>query len=148
MLCRKANWPATALLILTATMALGAGCRRGPAVVPVEGRVLHNGEPLKFGSVMFQPDSGQPARGQIRADGKFVLSTYVPGDGAKVGRHRVRITCYTSQRPGVLADKSRRELSLGKLLIPRRYTKYSTSGFEVEVLGEGNEPFQFHLTDE
>jgi hypothetical protein len=34
-------------------------------MVPVTGTVHYNGRPLEFGSVTFQPRSGQPARGVI-----------------------------------------------------------------------------------
>ena len=144
---RRTTWTTAALLLPAVVTTLGGGCNRGPEIVPVAGRVFYKGAPLKFGSVMFQPDSGQPARGQIQEDGTFALSTYAPNDGAKVGRHRVRITCYTSQHPDAQANRAGGALSLGKLLIPARYTKYATSGFEINVRGDGNDPVEFHLTD-
>ena len=77
------------------------GCGRGqlPTAV-VEGRVLYEGKPLAFGSVMFQPVAGGPiARGIIQADGSFRLTTYKPNDGAILGEHLVRISCFENQRP-------------------------------------------------
>ena len=35
-----------------------AGCGGGPKIVPAKGKVLLDGEPLKFGGVMLQPESG------------------------------------------------------------------------------------------
>jgi hypothetical protein len=121
-----------------------AGCDRGPTVVPVQGRVLYNGKPLEFGSVMFQPPRGQPAVGDIGPDGAFTLSTFAPGDGAVVGNHKVRVACYESQRPGTV--KGPGEQSLGKLLIPMKYTLFDQSGLTAEVREEGTEPFVFELT--
>lgn len=121
-----------------------AGCQRGPTVVPVEGRVTYEGKPLEFGTVTFQPPQGQPAKGKIQSDGTFTLSTFAPGDGAVVGTHKVRITCYESQRAPVAASGER---TLGKLLIPRRYTLFDQSGLTAEVKPQGNEPLWFELTD-
>ena len=97
---RRVGW----LIVLAAI----AGCERGPNTVPVSGKVSYNGTPLEFGSVMFQPPSGQPALGEIQSDGTFSLSTYRPGDGAVVGRHKVRIACYESQRRGAACPRARR----------------------------------------
>jgi len=111
--------------------------------VPVSGKVTYNGQPLKFGSVTFQPRSGQPARGEIQNDGTFTLSTNKEGDGAAVGMHQVRIACYESQRAAKPAGGG--EQSLGKLLIPVHYTLFDQSKLTAEVKPDGNEPFVFEL---
>ena len=117
----------------------------GPTLVPVQGTVLYKGQPLAFGSVIFQPPSGQPAIGEIRPDGTFTLSTFRPNDGAVVGIHKVRIACYESQRPG--AVKGPGEQSLGKLLIPMKYTLFDQSGLTADLRQEQNEPIVFELVD-
>lgn len=128
---------------LLVAITLLAGCRRGPEMVPVTGKVLYNGKPLEFGSVMFQPPSGQPAQGKIQSDGTFTLSTYKEGDGAVVGRHKVRITCYETEKPGI--PKPAGEQPLGKLLIPEKYTFLDQSGLSAEVTADRKEPFVFEL---
>ena len=80
-------------------LAVFAGCNGGPKMTPVTGKVMYNGNPLEFGVVMFQPSSGQPARGDIQPDGTFTLSTYRLNDGVVLGKHKVRIACYESMRP-------------------------------------------------
>jgi hypothetical protein len=120
------------------------GCNTGPEVVPVTGRVMYNNKPLEFGSVTFQPRSGQPARGEIQSDGTFGLSTFAPNDGAVVGTHKVRIACYESQRPS--AAKPIGEQSLGKLLIPQKYTLFDQSGLVAEVQANQANSFVFELT--
>jgi hypothetical protein len=130
---------------LCAALAVLAGCDRGPTLVPVTGKVLYKGKPLEFGSVMFQPSSGQPAVGEIHADGTFTLSTFGPNDGAVVGSHKVRIACYESQNPS--AVKGPGEQSLGKLLIPMKYTLFDQSGLTAEVREDRTEPFVFELSD-
>jgi hypothetical protein len=114
-------------------------------MVPVTGKVLYNGNPLEFGSVTFQPPRGQAARGKIQSDGAFSLSTYEPGDGAVVGLHKVRITCYESQRAPLTPGAG--EQSLGKLLIPTRYTLFDQSGLTADVQTGQSEPFLFELGD-
>ena len=121
------------LFLVAGVLPVLAGC--GPArprMAKVSGRVLLDGKPLEFGSVMFQPQAGQPARGDIRPDGTFTLSTYKPGDGAAVGRHMVRITCYEGQSDPV-GQASDLERPLGPSRIPARYNLFDTSGIEIEV---------------
>src|SRR3954465_12776818 len=120
-----------------------AGCNRGPKMVPVTGKVIYNGRPLEFGVVMFQPPSGQPAQGQIQPDGTFNLSTYRLNDGAVVAKHKVRIACYESMRPGFA--KGPGEQSLGKPLVPEQYTLFDQSGLTAHF-NKNNKEFTFELS--
>lgn len=133
-----------AWLVIAPTLLITSGCDQGPTMVPVSGKVIYNGKPLEFGTVTFQPPSGQPARGEILNDGTFTLSTYRPNDGAVIGLHKVRITCYESQKPN--APKSPGEQSLGNLLIPLNYTLFDQSGFTADVTKDRNDPFVFEMT--
>ena len=112
-------------------------------MVPVTGKVIYNGKPLEFGVVAFQPPGGQPARGDIQPDGTFTLSTYRLNDGVVLGKHKVRVACYESQRPGTV--KAPGEQSLGKLLIPKKYTLLEQSGLTAEVHEGENPPLTFEL---
>lgn len=124
---RGLSW---AILVLTlGTLATAGGCKRNPRVVPVAGKVLYNGQPLPFGSVMFQPDKGQPAMADIAADGTFTLSSYGPNDGAVPGKHSVSVSCYEGHRP----DKAGGGDSLGRLLIPLKYTRFGSSGLTADI---------------
>jgi hypothetical protein len=113
-------------------------------MVPVTGKVLYNGKPLEFGSIAFQPPSGQPAQSEIQSDGTFELSTYRLHDGAVVGLHKVRVACYESQKPN--AARPAGEQKLGKSMIPQKYTFFDQSGLTAEVKEGGNEPFVFELS--
>lgn len=140
-LCRK---PALLALLLVAVN----GCGGETEIVPFEGRVLYKGEPLQFGSVMFQPVSGgQAATGTIQPDGTFAMRTRGFGDGATVGLNRVRVTCFPAQKPGS-AENTSQELALGKSLIPTHYNSFGSSGLTVEVKPEGNDPYVIDLQDE
>lgn len=126
-----------------------SGCENRPATAPIQGIVYFNDEPLKFGSVMLQPmTGGPPARGEIQPDGTFVLSTYTDGDGALLGKHRVRVMCNSVQDPNNTAKFDVNAAAVGKLLIPRKYTQLSSSRLTAEVLPTENPPLEFRLTSE
>lgn len=139
----QGGWFCCVMLVGLALALTSGGCRRGPEIVSVSGKVTFNGQPLKFGSVTFQPQKGQPARGEIQSDGTFTLSTFKPGDGAVVGPHKVRVACYESQRAP--ANTGGGEQSLGKLLIPVKYTFFDQSGLTAEVKPSDNAPFLIEL---
>ncbi len=135
-----------ALVGLLALLVLGIGCQRGPQLAPVRGTVLYDGKPLQFGSVMFQPPSGQPARGVIQQDGSFQLSTFRLGDGAVVGMNQVRVACWEGQRPAASGNAATGEVALGGSLIPKKYTSFENSGITIEVKPEGNDAVVIELT--
>ena len=124
-------------LIAAATTTLG--CKKNPEVVPVAGKVLYNGKPLPFGIVMFQPEVGQAAQGEIQPDGSFQLSSYLPNDGAVPGRHKISIRCFSGQKT---ADGGGPP---GRLLIPQKYTRFGTSGLTAEIANGANEPLVLEL---
>ena len=69
------------------------------------------------------------------------------GDGASIGKNRVRISCRESQSPSYRPSHKGEELALGKSLIPQKYSSCETSRITVEVRPNNNEPFVFNLTD-
>lgn len=136
------------LAVLCCLLVLGAatGCgERGPQMAPVKGKVVHKGQPLKFGGVIFQPlNKGAIAHGEIQPDGTFTLYTHVEGDGAIVGQHLVSVTCYEGQNSdtGGNPDKER---TLGRLLIPEKFTNCESSGLKAEVKADTPNEFTFDL---
>lgn len=131
---------------LVLVMGVG-GCNSNPPTAPVEGKVLFDGEPLQFGRVMFQNTAGgPPAIGEISSDGTFKMSTFADGDGATLGDHRVRITCYTMQDPSKASESGPMGDSLGALLIPKKYTSLGASGLTATVVESDNPPLLFELS--
>lgn len=116
---------------LCACVAL-CGCEQRQHVVPVKGKVVYQDKPLTSGSVMFQPEGGIPASGQIQSDGSFVLSTYDIGDGATVGKNKVRIVSTEQQK----FDRTQ-EATVGKSLIPEKYNNFGTTPLTFEVTEPG-----------
>lgn len=124
---------------------LVTGCGGGPELVPVTGKVMYNGQPLPFGVVMFQPNAGQPAQGEIQPDGTFTLSSFKPDDGAVIGTHRVSVLCFQGHDPAVIAKRQPGDQSsLGSSLLPLDYARGATSGLTAEVTPD-MEPLQFEL---
>ena len=118
------------------------GCS-GPKIIPVSGKVTYQGKPLEFGSVMFQPPgNAAPARGQIDSDGSFQLTTESEGDGCNLGMCRVRVTSFEGQRRN---DGGSSQESLGALLIPKKYTRFGTSGISIEVAEGMHQPVLIEL---
>jgi hypothetical protein len=75
-----------------AVLLVIAGCGRGgPEIVPIEGTVTRNGNPVPNIRIYFQPTGGRPSWGDSDAQGRFVLDYDYDYDGAKVGTHKVWI---------------------------------------------------------
>ena len=125
---RPARAAAVALLLLGA-----AGC--GSRLQKVRGKVTYpDGRPVTEGMVVFETrDDKEPitARGEIQPDGSYQLSTFKPGDGARLGKHRV-----------LVAPKFDPNAVDGPAKPPPfdpRYADFKTSGLEYEVTAGPND---------
>jgi hypothetical protein len=115
--------PATSILPLGLLLAAAAGCGDGrPQRVPVSGTVLIDGQPLAYGSIMFIHPESRPSGSSIDSNGHFELSCYERGDGAVLGKHRVKVTACQS-----LDERSNRWHA------PKKYADANSSGLEVEI---------------
>jgi len=114
------------------------GCSKGtegiPAV-PASGTVTLNGKPLEQGTIQFVPSKSRPAYGEIK-DGKFTLTTYVDGDGAVPGKHKVGVTA-VEEVPNPKGGEP-----IAKSLVPSNCTNPETSGYEVEIPPQGKTDIQ------
>ena len=133
-----------AVWLTVATAALTGCGRRGNELAPIGGQVAYRGKPLAFGSVMFLPKSGPPAPGIIQPDGTFKMTTRGLGEGASVGKNRVRVVCFESQDPSSSMFGSE---ILGRPLIPKKYSSWEISGIEINVRSGVNEPVVLDLVD-
>jgi hypothetical protein len=128
-------------LALTAALVLlvaSAGC--GRRMYPVHGTVtLADGQPLTRGMVIFESqEDGVPvmARGEIKPDGSYQLSTEKPGDGVPPGKYRVHIN------PMDLSEVPDEKKNLP---FDIKYLRAQTSGLEYEVKA-GSNAFPIQLT--
>ncbi len=126
-----------------------AGCSGGASpktmanLVPVQGMVTLDGEPLDHGTVGFAPineKTGQPAIGHIK-NGKFTMLTTVSAAGVVMGKYRVRIESMGEPEPLVPGKFPKPPASR----IPAKYTDTATSGLVVEI-DQGMAPVSFELT--
>lgn len=88
-------------VILCFALCLLSGCgRSGPKLVPVDGTVFLDGQPLAYKSVLFFPEegtAGNGAGGYTDGDGKYSLTAVVFGAtrdyvGCPAGRYRVVVS--------------------------------------------------------
>jgi hypothetical protein len=93
----------------------------------VSGKVLIDGEPLKYGTVVFVPELGRQSTGPIDETGAFTLTCYDPGDGALIGKHGIE----------VLAGQALNSTSL-KWHAPKKYADRKTSELTQQVDGPTN----------
>ncbi len=115
------------VVLLTACLGL-AGCaptytKRDTALV--QGTVTYNGEPLKMGVVMFQPESGPFASGDIQPNGSYSLE-------AVVGPNRVQIICRDPEDETPIPQRTKPPAP-PKSYIPEKYGLHTSPlQFEVE----------------
>jgi hypothetical protein len=128
-------------LLLVGSLLLGCGGQSDVygvgQVVPVEGQVFVQGQPLRlpngsYGRVWFHPDEGrgntcpQPAQADIDSEGRFHLTTRGQV-GVPPGWYKVMIV---ATEPG----DSRKPSKLRKSFVNRRYAAVETSGLAIEVV--------------
>ena len=83
-----------------------AGCSRsGPALYPVRGKVLFEGQPARGATLVLHPlgNSGANAiepRAFVDRDGGFEVFTYAAGDGAPAGEYAVTVLGRLGAGPG------------------------------------------------
>lgn len=123
----------------------GGGCARktGMETAPVVGKVTYRGKPVPTGTVMFTPEEGPAATGNIAPDGTYRLTTYREGDGAVIGRHKVTITAL--QDMGNVLPEQRSPTP--PPLVPVKYLSAETSGLTAEVKPNVTNTIDFHLKD-
>ncbi len=134
------------LSLLAALLAATAGCgSEASSTAPVRGRVFYKGSPLPGGSIVFTPDAdkgcqGPLARGEIRPDGTYTLTTD-GRPGAVPGWHRITIISVESspRKPAGTAFADVRSL------LPRQYAAPDLSGLERQVLVGEDNVIDFHL---
>jgi hypothetical protein len=99
------------------------GCGDGlPRRVPVSGKVLIDGQPLKCGFVRFIPTGARPSGGKLDAEGRFTLACFEGDDGAVPGKHRIEVAANET----LSATKVRWHA-------PKKYNDFATSGLEQDI---------------
>lgn len=122
-------WFPAALLMLVA----GCGKTDQPEIGEVQGTVTLDGKPLDGAIVYFSPEGGgRVSQAMTNAEGKYELVYIGKTMGAKVGRHKVRITTAYE----VTDDKTGQSVNKPEV-VPARYRSESTE-LAVEVKAGDN----------
>lgn len=136
-------------------LVLAAGCsgkksnawtKARPQTFPVKGVVTFDGAAVEGATVVFLAEGKNlAATGVTGADGRYVLRTFEPQDGAVAGRHAVRITKTTEivERP----SDPEAPLPPPKITqhLPAKYADQTKSGLSAEVSEKGSNEFSFAL---
>jgi hypothetical protein len=119
------------------------GCSEGRMrTAEVNGTVTYKGKPVPQGTVTFIPDAGGPsATGEIK-DGAFSMTTYVRGDGAVLGKHKVVIAAMQDMKDRLPEDRN----PLPPPIVPTKYTSPATTTLTTLVEDKENTPV-FDLKD-
>ncbi len=126
-------------LVLAALGLTGCG---GSDLVPVQGRVLLDGQALATGKVIFHPDTEkgnktqQVPQGDIDAQGNYTLTSGTK-PGAPPGWYRVVVNAMKPFDP-------EKPYAPEEWLIPRKYGEPSKSGLSIQVVSNA-EPGAYEL---
>jgi len=139
------RWTGIVMVSYVLGMCFGCGSD-GLGTAPVSGTVTLDGNPIEGAGVMFSPIKPGPiAMGTTDVAGHFVLATG-KFTGAMLGEHRITISkslvLNSSQQEGPLAG---RQITTLKPLLPKRYLRPETSGFQKLVESKDNQ-FELQLT--
>ena len=139
------------LIVVGISIFFQSGCGGGgdqPELGQVTGTVTLDGKPLSGIAVVFQPDSGRPARGVTDAEGKYELTYIRQTKGTKVGPNRVEIApsedgeAEEAENEGEESQPVAQRPKLGKPTIPARYNVRSELKADVKA---GKNTFDFKL---
>jgi hypothetical protein len=128
-----------AIWLVAGLFAFGVmGCRSSNELetAPVSGKIMLDGKSVTTGTVTFVPARGRAAKGEIRPDGKFVLSTYRESDGAIVGHHKAAVLVLRTDIRKATGPEQDQPI----MAVPSRYAVAEESGLEYEVkAGQAND---------
>ena len=143
----------TAMMIVVSLLA-GCGGTGGPGraplekdVVPVNGTLTYQGQPLESFQIAFHPRDGKkPGTGVTDASGNFKLGTNNIADGCPAGSCRVSVAFVAPANDGMgeIVDDPRK-LPKPKVNVPAKYASPDTSEIMVDVPNSGLKDYKLDL---
>ena len=118
-----------------ATQLLTTGCGKANPdrirVVPVDGKVTFNGQPLPGAMIVLHAKNGgslaaPTPRAQVGKDGSFRFTTYDADDGAPPGEYVATIAWYKLVNQGG-------DVKAGPNVLPSKYSNPRTSKWEIRI---------------
>ncbi len=146
----------TKLIVLSLLMnSVGCDSDPGPVAtvepsVAASGVVTFKGKPLSGYQVVLMPEGNRrPATGTTDAEGKFVLGTNEPGDGAPPGKSKVAIVWAGPETTVDAVDQSAiddpSKMPKPDVVISEKYSNPETSELTAEVPEGGTSELKFEL---
>ena len=137
---QKVGWGLIGTLLIGCTS-------QAPDLHPVGGWVTFEGQPLAYGTILFQPERGPLATGAIGPDGVYMLQSGEFGEGAVAGKHAVS---FLPPPKEFIVSAEELEQYAGpppvkeQPFLPSRFLSPETSDLTVEVRADEN-TFDFDL---
>ena len=158
----RMNHPGNLALSILVTLGIVlTGCSNSsrPATYRVTGTVTMQGKPVAGAVITFVPTSneGEAASAITDSEGKYALTTWQAGDGARPGEYRVKVS--KQEETAVDPSKMVRNVPLeedqkyvenkkprppAKSLVPSKYQDESTSGLS-HTVPKGSSTFDIEL---
>jgi hypothetical protein len=130
---------------LAALLCLLGCTQSGPRIVPIDGTVTHNGEPVSSLMIYFQPASGRPSWAISDKNGHFSLDYDPEHRGAVTGNHTVWVLEDPNQNdPLLTAGKPKQKRSPEMQAILDKYGSAEKSPLKVEIT-KADRNFQLKL---
>jgi len=148
-------------LLLTSVFLAGCGPALPPGAKPtkpVKVTVTYQGKPVDNAVITFimQGDDPVRANGKTDAQGVARLTTYIEGDGAPIGAHKVMISkvetigeppSVDQNSPDYKSPTGSEPPPVTKYLVPAKYGEFSKTDLAAEVKSSGANEFTFDLKD-
>ena len=120
---------------LAAAWLCGCGGPDRPPMAPVTGTVTMHGAPVPGAVVQFHREgdaAARPGAGRTDDTGRYRITTFDPGDGGLLGRHRVTVSKALNPMAEVPDD-----------VFPAAVTDPETTTLSAEVTEDGENVFNF-----
>src|SRR5882757_10120812 len=139
---------ALSILVIVGIVLTGCSNSSRPRTYPVTGTVTSQGKPVAGAAITFVPTSneGEATSAITDSEGKYALTTWQAGDGARPGEYRVKVS--KQEETAVDPSKMVRNVPLeedqkyvenkkprppAKSLVPSKYQDESSSGLSHTV---------------
>lgn len=145
---------AKSMILPTLALVVCNGCGSSHGTIGISGTVTYQGKPV-VGEIQFSPEdaSGEAraATGKLDDSGRYTLTSFETGDGAKPGKYLVSVI---SKGPDKPVPENKKRLMMeedakgnGDPLIPKKYFDPLSSGLTADVKSSGGNIMNFELKD-
>jgi hypothetical protein len=128
--------------VIACLILIGAlGCRQSdrPRLGKVSGTVTYKGKPIIEGDIVFYPETGRSAAGQISAGEIVDVETFENNDGAPAGKMKVTVVGFNGPKADMYNPP--------KQITPKKYSTVSDTDLTVEINAGEENVVTFDLQD-